>query len=130
MKKTFLFSISLLALTLVSLTNPPGTLVGRWQQKGRGGPALVVFRADNRYAIFVNGKTFVSGKYPVRQDTFALSDAACNAAYYGTYKLGVFAQDSVRFTTIAGFTTIADTCQGRNDDLPNFTAGRVKVVKP
>ncbi|GAB3642556.1 hypothetical protein [Spirosoma arcticum] len=118
MKKTFLFPIILLASVAVSFVNPPGSLVGRWQQKVRGATALLAFRADNTFDIFVNGKLFTSGQYTIRQDTFALADPGCNPAYYGTYKLGFFAPDSVRFVTVQ------DTCKPRNRDMHNFTAGR------
>ena len=124
MKKALIFSLGVIAFAAVSFTDPPGMLVGRWQQMFKGATALLVFRADNTYDIFVNGKTFVSGQYTVRQDTFALSDPACNAAYYGTYKLSFYAPDSVRFTTLA------DTCKPRNGAFHNFTAGRLKAVKP
>ncbi|GAB3642557.1 hypothetical protein [Spirosoma arcticum] len=124
MKKASPFPLGLLALVALSFTNPPNLLVGRWQQMFKGATALLVFRADNTYDIFVNGKTFVSGQYTVRQDTFALSDPACNAAYYGTYKLSFYAPDSVRFTTLA------DTCRPRNGAFHNFTAGRLKAAKP
>lgn len=124
MKKAFLFPIILLAIAAISFITPPDSIVGRWQQKVKGATAILAFRADNTFDIFINGKVFTSGKYVVRQDTFALADPGCNQAYYGTYKLGFFTPDSVRFTTIA------DTCKGRNNDMHNFTAGRVKVVKP
>lgn len=124
MKKALVFSLGVIAVTAVSFINPPNTLVGRWQQTYKGAIALLVFRTDDTFDAFVNGKLFTSGKYTVRQDTLFMADNSCNIAYYGTYKLGFYAPDSVRFTTIA------DTCKGRNGDLHNFTVGRVKVVKP
>lgn len=129
MKKVRILLLSLITLTALSFVTPPNTLVGRWQQTVKGATALLVFRANNTFDIFINNKVFTSGKYTVRQDTFALADPACHMDYYGTYKLDFFAPDSVRFTAIA------DTCNGRRSDMHQFTAGRrstdaVPVVKP
>ncbi len=129
MKKALIVSLFIAALTAFSFSIPPDTIVGRWQQTVKGATALLVFRSNNTFDIFINGKVFTSGKYTVRQDTFALADPACRIDYYGTYKLNFFAPDSVRFTAIA------DTCKGRRGDLHNFTAGRrsvdaAQVVKP
>lgn len=124
MKKALILTLSLIAVTAVSFINPPNPLMGRWQQKYKGAIALLVFRADDTFDAFVNGKLFTTGKYTVRQDTMFMADNSCNMAYYGIYKLGFYAPDSVRFSTIA------DTCKGRNGDLHNFTVGRLKAAKP
>ncbi|GAB4044274.1 hypothetical protein [Spirosoma jeollabukense] len=129
MKRISLVSLVLIALTAVSFVNPPNALVGRWQQLYKGATTLLVFRPNNTFDVFINGKVFTSGKYTVRQDTFALVDPGCHVDYYGTYKFAFFVPDSVRFTAIA------DTCQGRRNDLHQFTAGRqatdaVKTIKP
>ncbi|AUD02086.1 hypothetical protein [Spirosoma pollinicola] len=129
MKKAFLTSIAALALISVSFISPPNPLVGRWQQLYKGATALFIFRADSTFDVFINGKAFTHGKYFVRKDTMGMADVSCNGAYYGTYKLGFYAPDSVRFVTIR------DTCKGRNGDLHNFTVGRrsadaVNAVKP
>lgn len=129
MKKALIFSLALIALTAVAFINPSDTIVGRWQQTVKGATALLVFRPNNTFDIFINNKVFTSGKYTVRQDTFALADPACGIDYYGTYKLNFFAPDSVRFTTIA------DTCKARNGAMHQFTAGRrsadaVPLAKP
>lgn len=113
-----------IAFTALSLTIPPNPLVGRWQQLYKGATALLIFRADSTFDVFINGKAFTHGTYFVRQDTMGMTDVSCNRAYYGTYKLGFYAPDSVRFVTIR------DTCKGRNSDLHNFTIGRVSKAKP
>ncbi len=120
MKKLLILSSVIIALAALSFITPPDTLVGRWQKTYRGVTALAAFRTNNTFDVFMNGKLFTSGKYTVRQDTLALADAGCNAAYYGTYKLGFFAGDSVRFVTIQ------DTCEGRKNTMHNATMGRVK----
>ncbi|AUD02085.1 hypothetical protein [Spirosoma pollinicola] len=94
MKKVLIFSFVITALTAVSFRTPTDTIVGRWQQTVKGATALLVFRPDDTFDIFINGKTFTSGKYRDRQDTFALADTACGIDYYGTYKLNFFAPDS------------------------------------
>lgn len=119
-----MLGIAFTALTALSLTIPPNPLVGRWQQLYKGATALLVFRADSTFDVFINGKAFTHGTYFVRQDTMGMADVSCNKAYYGTYKLGFYAPDSVRFVTIQ------DTCKGRNGDLHNFTVGRVSKAKP
>ncbi len=125
MKKAFFLSFIGLALAAVSFTNPPDKLVGRWQQKSAGGISVVtVFRTDGTNDIFINGKTFVSGKYYVHQDTLGYSDPLCNINYYGTYKLNFFAQDSVRLTVLE------DTCSGRRRGFDKVTLGRVLANKP
>lgn len=125
MKKTFLFPIILLALVTVSFVNPPDSLVGRWQKRSPKGVTLgAVFRADSSYDGFVNGKSFVSGKYYVRQDTFRLQDASCNARYYGTYKLTFVTSDSVRLMVIE------DTCGGRRRGTDGLAMSRVKPTRP
>lgn len=114
-----------LTVAVVSFIQPSNPLVGRWQLKSLGGPSVVtVFRADGTNDIFVNGKTFVSGKYYLRQDTLGYADAICNMAYYGTYKLDFFAQDSLRLTVLA------DTCGGRRRGFDKIILGRVKEAKP
>lgn len=120
MKNVFTFSLCVFALAIVSFTNPPDILVGRWQKKFKGINAVFVFRNDNTFDLFVNGKVFTNGKYSIRQDTFMLADPKCNSAYYGTYKLDFFAGDSVRFIALA------DTCKPRKHDLHNATVGRIR----
>lgn len=115
MKKQSIIFLAALALATLSFIAPPDTLVGRWQQRFRGANALLVFRADDTFDVFINGKALTHGKYSVRQDTMAMADPRCNAAYYGTYKLGFITPDSVRFTAIQ------DTCKARNGSFHNFT---------
>ncbi|WP_460976561.1 hypothetical protein [Spirosoma knui] len=125
MKKVVCFSLVSLAVAAVSFIQPPDLLVGRWQLKSPDGSSVVtVFRADGTNDIFVNGKTFVSGKYSVRQDTLLYADPICNVAYYGTYKLDFFTQDSVRLTVLA------DTCGGRRRGFDKITLGRIIAAKP
>ncbi|MBC3785651.1 hypothetical protein [Spirosoma utsteinense] len=119
MKQRIPFSICLIALATLSFIAPPNPLVGRWQHLYKGATALFVFRADSTFDVFINGKAFTHGTYFVRKDTMGMADVSCNLAYYGTYKMGFYAPDSVRFNTIA------DTCKGRNGDLHNFSVGRV-----
>lgn len=85
---------------------------------------MTVFRADGTNDIFVNGKTFVSGKYYVRQDTLGYTDPLCGIAYYGTYKLDYFAPDSLRLAVIS------DTCGGRRRGFDGVKLGRIKAAKP
>ena len=125
MKKAFLLSLVGSALIALSFINLPDTIVGRWQQKLPGGISVVaVFRADGTNDIFVNGKTFVTGKYYVRQDTLGYADAGCNINYYGTYKLDFFASDSLRLIALD------DTCGPRRRGFNNVTLGRAKPAKP
>ncbi|MCF2494050.1 hypothetical protein [Dyadobacter chenhuakuii] len=98
-------------LTIVSFIGAPDPIVGRWQriQKSPNGDInlLFVFRADSTYDGIVNGKAFTTGRYFIKNDTISVSDNGCNLAYYGTYKLKYYAQDSLLFTAIS------DTCQER-----------------
>ena len=114
MEQRIILSIGAGALAMIA---PPGSLVGRWQLKVPGATILHVYRADSTCEIFVNGKTFTSGKYLVRQDTFA-TNSGCNKDYYGTYKLNFITPDSVQFIAIA------DTCQPRRAGLHKYTTGR------
>lgn len=115
----------LFIITTLSFANPPNMLIGRWQNRFPNGVFVgAVFRSDSSYDGFRNGKAFVSGKYYVRQDTFAIADGGCGLAYYGTYKLAFLANDSVRFTAIQ------DTCRGRRRGSDGLTLGRIKVTKP
>jgi hypothetical protein len=123
MKQRIIF-ICLIAFVTLSFITPPSQLVGRWQQTINGVKALFVFRSDDTFEVFINGKAFTNGKYFVRHDTLSMADVSCNTAYYGTYKLSFYAPDSLRFTTIA------DTCQGRKGDMHNLTVGRVIKAKP
>lgn len=128
MKNVFIFSLCFIALAAFSFINPPTTLVGRWQKKiGKDVVVGAVFRSDSSYDGFVNGKSFVNGKYYVREDTLHISDGGCNSKYYGTYKVAVFVKDSIRFTVIQ------DTCRGRRRGSDGLTLGRVtqnKTEKP
>ncbi len=125
MKKVICYLLISLAVAIVSFTQPPNPLLGRWQQKTAGGPSVMtVFRADGTNDIFVNGKTFLSGKYYVRKDTLGYADPLCDIAYYGTYKLDFFAQDSLRLIVLV------DTCSQRRRGLDKVIVGRVKGAKP
>lgn len=100
-------------------------MVGRWQHHfADGRTALAVFRADSSVDFFVNGKAFGSGRYHIRQDTFALAYASCNVNYYGTYRLRFLTPDSVRFVVIQ------DTCRERRVGMDDVSLGRVKPPKP
>lgn len=115
----------LLILTLISFTDSPNPMIGRWQTRLPTGVVLgAVFRSDSSYDGFANGKSFVSGKYYVRQDTIAIADGGCGLAYYGTYKFHFFANDSVRVTAIQ------DACGGRQGGSDGLAMGRVKATKP
>lgn len=126
MKQRLTLLISLLALTVLSFDNPPGSLIGRWQQNFSGGiTAVTVYRTDGTFDIFLNGKTFVSGKYRVNGDTLAISDPVCGVGYYGTYQLTFITPDSIRQTLIQ------DTCRVRYNSIQNApTNGRMKPTKP
>ena len=120
MTKVLLFLLSIF-LVILSFTNPPSALVGRWQKRLPNGIVLgVFFRSDSSYLGSLNGKIFVNGKYYMQQDTFAVSDPGCGLTYYGTYKFQFFANDSVRFTAIQ------DTCRGRRRGSDGLTLGRVQ----
>lgn len=108
---------------MVSFTDPPNRLVGRWQKHLPGGMmGMGIFRADSSYDLVINGKVFTSGKYFVRQDTFVDNNGACRLA--GIYKLHFFTQDSVRLTLIQ------DSCRGRREAYQGLTMGRVQLTKP
>lgn len=98
-------------LTIVSFISSQDPIVGRWQriQKSPNGDInlIFVFRSDSTYDGIVNGKAFTTGRYFIKNDTISVSDNGCNLAYYGTYKLKYYAQDSLLFTAIS------DTCQER-----------------
>lgn len=120
---TIFLSLISIALITVSFTNPPDSLVGRWQQTVGKLTGLLVFRTDNTFDVFINGKTFVSGNYSVRQDTLLMADPRCNMAYQGTYRFGFFAGDSIRFTVLE------DTCRGRRETFRRVpTLGRVTAL--
>ena len=113
MMKNALVSLGFLAvlLTTFSFITADNRIVGRWQkiQKSPDGNInlVFVFRADSTYDGIVNGKAFTTGRYFIKNDTISVSDNGCNLAYYGTYKLKYYAQDSLLFTAIS------DTCQER-----------------
>ena len=126
MKKAIVSSLVLLALTAATFIAPPNPLAGRWQKKFHNGDVLMVnFRPDGTFDGFYNNKAFVSGKYTLKQDDFAMSDNSCNINYVGTYKLNFYSgTDSMRFTLVQ------DTCRSRSKGTAGLTMGRVKPVKP
>jgi hypothetical protein len=126
MKKILFPSLLAVALTAASFMAPTSSLVGRWQKRFPNGDVLLAsFRTDGTYDLFVNNKTFVSGKYTLQQDNFALNDGHCSLAYFGTYKLRFYSNDdSIRFTVVQ------DTCRARRRGSDGLTLGRVKAVKP
>ncbi|WP_420148700.1 hypothetical protein [Spirosoma sp.] len=126
MKKAIHLSLIGIVLGGVSFTNPPDKFVGRWQPNlGPGTAAVSVFRADGTFDIFLNGKTFVSGKYRVSQDTLSISDPICGPGYYGSYQLTYITEDSVRQTLIQ------DTCRVRRNSIASSpTLVRVKSARP
>lgn len=126
MKKVIYFSLISLALAVVSFIQPPGTLVGQWQQKFAGNITVrSVYRTNGTFDIFINGKTFVTGTYKVNQDTLSISDPICGGGYYGTYRLTFISPDSVRQTLIQ------DTCRVRRTSISQSPASsRIQTVKP
>jgi len=114
---TLLGSIAFLSITFC-FTQPDNRIVGRWNriQKTPDGPVnlMFVFRADSTYDGIVNGKAFVNGKYFIKNDTMSISDNGCSLAYYGTYRIKYFAQDSLLFTAIS------DTCKQRYEGGNNL----------
>lgn len=127
MKKAIPFRLTILVLLAVlSFTNPPHKLVGRWKPNmGPDVSAVAAYRTDGTFDIFLNGKTFVSGKYRVSQDTLSISDPICGTGYYGTYQLTYITEDSIRQTLIQ------DTCRVRRNSVAySPTMGRVKATKP
>lgn len=119
MKEAFLIPLGLIALLAFAFTNPPNTLVGRWQKRLPDGTlGGAIFRSDSSFDGLINNKPFVSGKYYVRQDTFHIQDGACGN-YYGVYKLTFVTADSIHFAVIQ------DRCQGRRQGNDGLTLGRV-----
>lgn len=126
MKKGFILPVGfvgLFALSSLSI-DPQNLMVGRWQQQLNGVTLLVNFRPNGSYDGFVNGKSYVTGRYFVRQDTIGLTDGKCNPTYFGTYRLQFVVPDSVRFTAIL------DTCRDRREAVPTLALGRVPKAKP
>lgn len=122
MKQRLALLLSGLALAALSFTEPPGSLKGRWQKRVPDGTLLsVLFRSDSTFEGFSNGKSFLSGKYYVRRDTFAFANGGCGLSYYGTYKLTFSTQDSVQFAVIQ------DTCGWRRRGSNGLTMGRVRA---
>ena len=119
-----LFALTLLAST--PPTNDPHPIVGKWLSsrisKNEKLELMANFRADQTYDGYINNKTFVTGKYWVRNDTIGISDATCNSAYFGTYKL-TFRNDSL---FVAG---IRDTCQSRYQGTNGLAFVRIAVPK-
>ncbi|MBC3785648.1 hypothetical protein [Spirosoma utsteinense] len=126
MKKAFIIPVGLLIiLALSSLSmDPANPLVGRWQQQINGVTLLFNFRPDGTYDGFVNGKSYLTGRYYVHQDTIGVTDGKCDPTYFGTYRLQFLVPDSVRFTAIL------DTCRDRRETVPTLALGRVTTVKP
>lgn len=126
MKKAFTRSVGFIGLVILSsfAIDPPSPMVGRWQQQLNGVTLLFNFRSDGSYDGFVNGKSYVTGRYYVRQDTIGVADGKCNPIYFGTYKLQFLVPDSVRFTAIL------DTCRDRRETVPTLALGRVTTDKP
>lgn len=126
MKQRLTLPICLLALAPLAFINPPGSLIGRWQQKWPGDlRAVTIYRTDGTFDILLNGKLFVNGKYKLNGDTLAIDDPTCGNGYYGTYQLTFITPDSIRQTLIA------DTCQARRETIgASPTNGRMKPTKP
>jgi hypothetical protein len=126
MKKGLTLLIGFLGLVALSsfVIDSPNLMVGRWQQQINGVTLQFNFRPDGSYDGFVNGKSYLTGRYYVRQDTIGVTDGKCNPAYFGTYRLKFSVPDSVRFITIL------DTCRDRRETVPTLALGRVIPGKP
>lgn len=126
MKQQLTLLICLLALPALALIDPPGKLMGRWQQKWPGDlMATTIYRPDGTFDILLNGKLFVNGKYKLNGDTLAYDDPTCGNSYYGTYQLTFITPDSIRQVLIQ------DTCQARREVIgASPTNGRIKPTKP
>ena len=125
MKKLIFFLLLVTALGAAAFVENPNSLVGRWEyvQNTPNCPFRLQlnFRANNTFEGYVNNKAFVQGTYWVKNDTLGMSDASCNSAYYGTYKLTYIKTDSLRFTTVQ------DTCTPRRRGTGGFTFAKVKA---
>lgn len=125
MKRRTLFFIGLTMLAILAFTDQPNSLVGQWQQKFRDVTVKTIYRTDGTFDTFINGKTFVSGKYKVSQDTFLTSGTGCGTDYNGTYHLTFLTPDSIQLMLIQ------DTCQGRRNAIKRLpTSSRIKPTKP
>lgn len=118
--------LSLLTLAALSVTDPPGRLLGRWQPKLPAAmPNVTVYRPNQTFDIFINGKAFVSGQYRFSGDTLAYDDPTCGTGYAGLYRLTFMGDDSLRLTLLR------DTCAARSSFIAQMpTMGRVKTMKP
>ena len=91
-------------------TTPTKGLQGKWNNitvyNGRNSEFLAYFRSDGTYDGILDGKVLVSGgSYKEVGDTVSFSDAICNAAYTGTYKVK-YEGDSVHFQLISDTSTV------------------------
>ncbi|SOD92207.1 hypothetical protein SAMN06269250_3858 [Spirosoma fluviale] len=126
MKEGFTLPVGFIGLLVLSsfAIDPPNPMVGRWQQQIERVTLRFNFRPDGTYDGFVNGKSYLTGRYYVHQDTMGVTDGKCNPAYFGIYRLKFSVPDSVRFITIL------DTCRDRRETVPTLALGRVTPVKP
>ncbi|SFE07073.1 hypothetical protein [Spirosoma endophyticum] len=126
MKKRLTLTVGFIGLVVLSsfVIDPPNPVVGRWRQQIDGATLRFNFRPDGTYDGFVNGKSYLTGRYYVRQDTIGVTDGKCNPTYFGSYRLQFLNSDSVRFTAIL------DTCRDRRETVPTLALGRVTTGKP
>ncbi|PUZ19692.1 hypothetical protein GA0116948_12315 [Chitinophaga costaii] len=125
MKKMLIGSVLALAAGLYAFTEAPHTLQGRWENvtstKDGTYRFLAVFRADDTYDGFMNGKAFLTGKYHFQNDTLTLSDHICQEGYTGTYFVQFVTPDSLVFRLIN------DTCSIRREGTDGVTFKRLPV---
>ena len=96
---------------------------GKWNNilvaDGKTSEFVAYFRSDGTYDGILDGKVLVSGgSYKESGDTLTFSDAICNAAYIGTYRVK-YEGDSVHFSLIS------DTCTLRRNGTDGVGMKRV-----
>lgn len=82
---------------------------------------IAFFKADGTYDGIEDGKVIVTGgRYKQSNDTMYLNDASCNPHPEGSYKIIMWAKDSMRFDPII------DSCVNRREATKSFLFKRMK----
>jgi hypothetical protein len=122
MKKIYLFSASVVLITVLAFVSVKERIEGTWRIKYPGGSQVtIIFRNNGTVRAEIPSEHFtVEGKYRIKGDVLYVTDSTCGTGYWAKYKQTFFSNDS------AYAEALEDSCTGRKNTVDKQTLIRVK----
>ena len=122
MKKIYLFTASVVLITVLAFVSIKEKIIGTWKITYPGGSQVtIIFRNNGTVRAEIPSEHFtVEGKYKIKDNIVSIMDSTCGTGYWGKYKQTFFSNDS------AYAEVIEDSCTGRKNTVDKQTLIRVK----